>query len=456
MIQPLHHTHASQQAPDARDPVRRRPTMPDCGAGAIVRSRYEVRHEIARGGMCVVHCARDLRTGRFVALKVLGDEFAGDPNARRRLLREARALELSKGPHVVGLLEAGKQGNGSPYLVMEMLEGRTLEAILATRGRLRIDHALELGMGLCTALARVHARNVVHRDIKPANIIVVDSPDGSFQPCLIDFGIAALVQPGIEPVALPAAETKITRAGEFFGTPEYIAPEVVRNPGIVDRRSDLYSLGITLYECLTGAVPYSGGFCEVTVKVLLAGGPPNLNLVRPEIDVEVARLLGRALAPSADARYSTALEMQHALAQGLQSLKERNAAQLRTQPVPAPSAPLTPQAAPPHRRRYPRAHYVTPARIVIPGATPVRGRTEDVSEGGLLVLAEKQCPNNARVWVYFMSPITGSEVGVEATTRWVRNARHKAAVGLEFTTLTHRVRREIALFVERESHAART
>jgi serine/threonine protein kinase len=289
----------------------------------------------------------------------------------------------------------------------------------------------------------VHACNVVHRDLKPGNIMVLQRPKGTLEPCLIDFGIAALVQPGVAPASTAIEDTKITGPGEFYGTPEYVAPEVVQRPGIIDRRSDLYSLGITLYECLTGAVPYSGGFCEVVVKVLMAGTPPDVGVKRPGVDPELSAAISRAMESSADARYDSARPMQEALEVWLRADASRAAAL----PMSTPPPVVAPEV---QRRRYRRAPYVTPVRIVIPGEIPVRGRTEDVSEGGLLVLAEGHCPNHARVWVYFMSPITGSEVGAEAITRWVRDARGKAAVGLEFTTLAHPVRREIVQYVEHE------
>lgn len=425
--------------------------MSAIATGARVDGRYEVRREIARGGMCIVYCAKDLHAGHDVALKVLRDELAQDADAGRRLQREARALLLCKGPNVVELLATGVQSDGAPYLVMEMLEGRTLEGILAARGTLRIEEAVQIGIMMCRALERAHDHNVVHRDLKPGNIVLVQRGDGEFEPCLIDFGIATLVEAGPSPAALALPEAKITTAGEFFGTPEYVAPEVVQHPGVIDRRSDLYSLGITLYECLTGSVPYTGGFCEVAVKVLLAGKPPEVAAKRPGVDPDLSTAIARAMACAADARYASARQMQEALDKWMPAVSDRPARQPPTAPPARPDASPSPESPAVQRRRYARASYVTPVRIVAPGATPVRGRTEDVSEGGLLVLAEGQCPNNTRVWVYFMSPITGSAVGAEAITRWVRNARGKAAIGLEFTTLAHPVRREIAQYVERES-----
>ncbi|MBI5536255.1 MAG: protein kinase [Deltaproteobacteria bacterium] len=427
--------------------------MTELAVGARVGGRYEVRREIARGGMCVVYCARDLPTGRDVALKVLREELVQDPDAGRRLQREAKALQLCRGPNVVELLATGVQDRGAPYLVMEMLEGRTLEGILASRGTLSIDDTVQVGAAMCSALARVHDHNVVHRDLKPGNIVLVARAKGEFEPCLIDFGISALVEPGTSPTTTALADAKITSAGEFFGTPEYVAPEVVQRPGVIDRRSDVYSLGVTLYECLTGTVPYSGGFCEVAVKVLLASAPPDAAMKRPAVDPTLSAAISRAMAASADKRYGSALQMQEALESWMKARGNLVASLPSTVPPARTIVSLGPAAEPAgvQRRRYPRAPYVTPVRIVAAGATPVRGRTEDVSEGGLLVLAESQCPNNARVWVYFTSPITGSAVGAEATTRWVRDAHGKAAVGLEFMTLAHPVRREIAQYVERES-----
>ena len=179
------------------------------------------------------------------------------PEPRARLLREALALSAARHPGVVSALDAGETDDGTPYLVLELLEGRSLEGILAVRRRIGAAEVAWLGMALCEALGSAHRRGIIHRDMKPSNVFVARDEQGREVVKLFDFGVARM-----------PAETnnKLTQEGALLGTPEYMAPEQLLARE-VDGRTDLYALGITLYECLAGVVPFEGNFGEVLLKV---------------------------------------------------------------------------------------------------------------------------------------------------------------------------------------------
>ncbi len=418
--------------------------MTELIAGAIVDGRYRIVREIARGGMSVVYCAVHELTGRTVAIKAIRDRHLDNERVKLRLLREARALELSRGPYVVDLLDAGLLPDGSPYLVMEMLEGRTLAGILAARRTLPFEDTVAVGIHICRALAHAHRGSVVHRDVKPSNVIVVHSAGGEFVAKLIDFGIAGIICSGQAPDSI-AAQPRITQQGEFFGTPEYAAPEIMET---VDCRSDIYSLGVTLFECLSGTVPHSGGFFQIVVKVLMASAPISVRELRPETPNELAALIARAMSTSMPERFATVAELEEALAGAIPQSPLRTAIPSPPSP-PTIRAPFAPPAPVVQRRRYPRVPYTTPVRIAAACSTFINARSEDISEGGLLVLSDEPCPMDAPVDVRFMAPVSGRVVDARAVTRWVRDARGKAAVGLEFTSIEDSVREEIVGLVSR-------
>lgn len=423
--------------------------MRELAVGAIVDRRYAIRREISRGGMCVVYRAVHEVTGRQVAIKVLSEDNIDDERARKRLIREARALELSRSRHVVDVLDAGVQDDGAPYVVMEMLEGRSLQGILATRGRLRVADTITIGVQVCRALAHAHAHGVVHRDIKPSNIMFARTADGTVVAKVIDFGISAIRSSASGPVGQVDPNVKVTRAGEFFGTPEYLAPECMQQLDTVDARSDLYSLGITLHECLTGAVPYTGNFGAVLVKVFMSE-PPDVRATRGDVPAGIAAAIRRALSVQANQRYADARTMEQALLAAVKEASEATIDESMPRPVSVAESErhfMQPEQATLQRRRFARAPFVTPVLIMLPDGTSTHGKSEDVSEGGLLVITEGMCPNGVEATIRFMTPLDGRVVELKAGTRWVKSARGKAAIGLEFVRLPEGLRQEIAEYV---------
>ncbi|HEY6081302.1 MAG TPA: serine/threonine-protein kinase, partial [Polyangiaceae bacterium] len=224
--------------------------------GTTIDRRYYLKREIARGGAGAVFEAEHLYTKRSVALKLLLPERRTATEALARLLREARALSLSRHPGIVAALDAGETEDGIPYLVLELLEGRSLAGILAVRRRIGPAEVAWLGAALCDALDAAHRQGIVHCDVKPSNVFVARDEQGGEVVKLCDFGVASV----------PTEDDLPTRDGALVSTPEFMAPEQLLEHEL-DGRTDLYALGATLYACLAGSAPFEGNFGEVRAKV---------------------------------------------------------------------------------------------------------------------------------------------------------------------------------------------
>jgi tRNA A-37 threonylcarbamoyl transferase component Bud32 len=236
--------------------------------------KYDLLAELGRGAMGLVYRARDRKLEREVALKIISDELRNHPVAMQLFLDEAKALAQLNHPNIVGVYDQSED-DGVTYMVMELVEGQTLEEIIAQRGRLPVSEALEIIDQLCAGLAYAHERKVIHRDIKPANIFV--TPDRTVK--LGDFGLARVMR-----------EIAIRRT-EIRGTPLYMAPEQVTGTDI-DRRADLYAVGCTLFELLTGRPPFTDG--DIMFQQLHAAPPrPSTRVggLPPELDSVVLSCL---------------------------------------------------------------------------------------------------------------------------------------------------------------------
>jgi eukaryotic-like serine/threonine-protein kinase len=411
--------------------------------GTTVDRRYLLKREIARGGAGAVFEAEHIYTKRSVALKLLLPEQSSAPEHRARLLREALALSACRHPGVVAALDAGESDDGTVYLVLELLEGRSLEGILAVRRRIGVAEVVWLGAAICDALGAAHRGGIVHRDIKPSNVFVARDEQGREVVKVFDFGVASV----------PSAPHKLTQVGGLLGTPEYMAPEQLLARDI-DGRTDLYAVGVTLYECLAGVVPFEGNFGEVLLKVSTQPVSPLRQKV-PEVTPELSAIIERALSRDPDSRFADAQAFAQALRKAAPAQPPGSLLGIRQGPPPVParpaaaaagdlaSRPLQPEAQrampvppplPATRRRFPRAPYVTPVRIVH-GETVLDGRSEDVSVGGLLVLAPQAFEQAQLVKVRFALPMTGLVVEISATARWVKAAGSRGAVGLQFSSL---------------------
>jgi serine/threonine protein kinase len=448
--------------------------------GETVDTRYEVRRLIARGGMGIVFEAAHKFTRRVVALKILPDELRSHKEARGRLLREAHALTAVRHPYFVEVLDAGVCVSHGPYVVLEMLEGRTLDGILAARTRLSIADTVQVGRQMCDALTHAHARGVIHRDLKPSNVFLSRNELGDEVVKLIDLGVAAVADDN-----LAERDRKLTSLHEVLGTPEYMAPEQLWGRAI-DARTDVYAIGMTLFECLTGEVPYNGAYPDILVQVSNAAGPPSVRDRRPDVPSALCVVIEEALQKDASARFQTVNELGRALvaASGLpvgQSAllapvddddgalegnymtmpaiklvkkKPRLAApgpkdERPSSPTPISSPGSGPIVAPriSQKRQFLRAPYITPVTVAVPGDGPIAARSEEVSEEGMLILSPVRIDLGAKVHVRFASPTTGEMVSLGASVRWTRDGRGKSAIGLEFGDIPATFKRAVAEYM---------
>jgi eukaryotic-like serine/threonine-protein kinase len=224
--------------------------------GQTLDSRYQVEARIGRGGMGDVYLGRHLLLGSRVALKVLAGERAGDPNAARRFVREARSAFRVDHPHCVRVIDLGSSG-AALYIAMEYLDGRTVGEELQVDGPIGSGRVAHIGAQVADALAHAHGLGLVHRDLKPENIMLVRrGPDPDFAKVL-DFGLARIFDEQAELAGTAISISPLTRDGLVFGTPEYMSPEQASG-GAVGPHSDVYALGAVLYHMVTGAVPFSG------------------------------------------------------------------------------------------------------------------------------------------------------------------------------------------------------
>ncbi|MFQ5570221.1 MAG: serine/threonine protein kinase [Rhodothermales bacterium] len=278
-----------------------------------VFTRYELLDELGSGGMGAVYKARQKYVGRLVAFKVLPPALRNDAEALQRFEREAAALGRLKHPNVVTVFDAGVE-SGFPYLAMEFVEGKNLREVLQERGPLPVEEVCKLGIEMAEALDHVQSRGLVHRDLKPSNIIL--DPQG--RSMLTDFGIA-----------FTSTLPRITQGA--MGTPEFMSPEQADGKTL-DIRSDLYSLGVVLYECLAGRMPFQreGDSLTSLSKLLhevLHAPPPPLHEQRPDVPAWLTEAIAKCMAKDPDDRFQTGAELADALC--------RAAGQHHKTPVPA-------------------------------------------------------------------------------------------------------------------------
>jgi serine/threonine protein kinase/predicted Zn-dependent protease len=269
---------------------------------------YRILGKIGSGGMGDVYLAEDPRLERHVALKTLTEARLGSPDARDRLLREARAVAQLNHPGIAAIYDVVEAG-ARTHIVMEYVEGEPLSSRLR-HGRFEAAEATSIGIELCDAVAAAHGRGVVHRDLKPANVVL--TPEGHVK--VLDFGLAMTPARLEEAAALAAGDaTTPSHPPRILGTPAYMAPEVLRGPQ-VDHRSDIYSIGVMLFELLTAQRPFKGAdVLELGVAILTEPAPPPASLV-PDVPAGLSAVVARAMARDPAERFQSALEMRQALA----------------------------------------------------------------------------------------------------------------------------------------------
>jgi eukaryotic-like serine/threonine-protein kinase len=257
----------------------------------VFDGRYRVLRRLGSGGMADVYLAEDQELGRQVAIKILNDRHANDEQFVERFRREAKNAARLSHPNIVSIYDRG-EAEGSYYIAMEYLDGRTLKELIVSRGPSPVGVAIDYTRQILAAIGFAHRNGIVHRDIKPHNVVV--GADGRLK--VTDFGIAR------------SGASEMTEAGSIIGTAQYLSPEQAKGAP-VDARSDLYSVGIVLYEMLTGTVPFTGDTpLEIAMKHLSTVPQPP-SKVRPEIPHELDQVVLRALAKNPEDRYHSAEEM---------------------------------------------------------------------------------------------------------------------------------------------------
>ncbi len=278
-----------------------------------VLAKYEVLEEIGHGGMATVYRAHDPRLGRDVAAKVIHPHLRDSVEAKHRFSVEAKAVAKLRHPNIVEVFDVSSEGEPEQYLVVELVRGSTLRRVLSDRGVLPPEVAAALGVELLAALAHAHAAEVVHRDIKPENVMIehaarpaegeaVSSQTGDrVHVKLTDFGIAKLLD-----------AQGVTSTGQVLGSPAHMAPEQIEG-GDVDGRADIFGLGVLLYECMVGHLPFEGKNPAQVLRRVLEGVYPSAEREQPKVGKRWSAVLDRALARAPEGRYDSALAMQAAL-----------------------------------------------------------------------------------------------------------------------------------------------
>ncbi len=277
--------------------------------GSSVAGKYRVVEEIGRGGMGVVYKVEDAKLKRTVALKFLPHQWTSDPDARERFVQEARAASALDHPNICNIHEIEETEDGRMYIAMAFYEGESLRDKIK-RGPLEKEEALDIILQAVRGMTKAHQKGIIHRDLKPANLLVTD--EGVVK--VVDFGLAKL-----------AGQVKLTREGTTVGTVAYMSPEQARGEAI-DQRTDIWSLGVVLYEMLSGHLPFKGDYEQSLIHSILTHDPEPITRVRKDVPREIDQVLGKALEKRAGDRYQSMQEFLgdlEAVAEGLRPLKAK-------------------------------------------------------------------------------------------------------------------------------------
>ena len=335
--------------------------------GDMLAGRFRVEEEIGRGGMGVVLRGRDTDS-RAVAIKVLLPEAIAHPEAVPRFMSEAQAAQELTSEHSVRVYDYGTLDSGLPFMVMELLDGRDLASALEKSGPMSPAEASDAIIDACHALSEAHARGMVHRDLKPANLFAVRTADGRTRVKVLDFGVSK--------VASHIRQLALTSTGTILGSPHYMAPEQLRSAKGADARADTWSLGVVIYELLTGGqMPFDGrSFGDLFMQIVSKEPTPLLS-VRPDVPPGLAEVVSRCMKRDREERYADVRELAAALAPFASPAGAEAARQILATDPGVPRAPRT--SAPPPPPAPPPAPAPRPALggTMVMGAPPAMGGT---------------------------------------------------------------------------------
>jgi serine/threonine-protein kinase len=331
--------------------------------GQTLAGKYRIEKLIKRGGMGAVYLGKHVLMDKTVAIKVLHPALALDDDVVRRFSREAKAASRISHPHAVSVTDFGESENGVVFLVMEYLDGRTLKEVIKSEGPMRLERAAEILRQVAGGLDAAHEQGVVHRDLKSDNIMLSKTNGGEWAKVL-DFGIAKIQEAG--------RDADITAANLVIGTPQYMSPEQCSQSGAIDSRSDIYSLGIILYEMLSAELPFAGESPTVIMMKQVQDPPPPIRAIRPEVPEAVSQIILKALAKQPADRFQTAGELSEAFSQAAGGVAEPALAAVPAT-VPNVPVPLVDDADEATLVRPREGATVLRSREVIPLEPPVAG-----------------------------------------------------------------------------------
>jgi serine/threonine-protein kinase len=286
--------------------------------GEVLAGKYRVERVLGVGGMGVVVAAHDLLLERRVAIKFLLSAGLENPEVVARFAREARSAVRIESEHVARVIDVGSLPTGSPYIVMEYLEGSDLAQRVATHGALPVADAIDYVLQACEAVAEAHKLGIVHRDLKPANLFLTRRADGSNFIKVLDFGISKAVSGA----SGSAPDLSLTKTSAVMGSPMYMAPEQMRSTRTVDARADIWALGVILYELISGRVPFEATTMPELCALVLTEAPPSLRERCPWVPPALAAAVERCLQKDPAQRYGNLAELAKALV-GLGSARAR-------------------------------------------------------------------------------------------------------------------------------------
>jgi serine/threonine-protein kinase len=343
--------------------------------GEVLAGKYQVEEILGAGGMGVVVAARHVALRQRVALKFLVPAATRMPGAAARFLREAQAAAAIQSEHVARVLDVGTLANGAPYMVMEHLSGVDLARHLKERGSLSLEDTVDFVLQASEALAEAHSLGIVHRDLKPGNLFLTRRPEGSPLVKVLDFGLSKVVL-GEE----DAPDTSLTATNVVAGSPHYMSPEQVRSLKHVDARTDVWALGVILYELLTGKRPFEGNTVTALCAAVAADTPPPARVLRPDIPQAVETLISACMEKDPSRRLPTVAHLAVGLAPFAPKRSETSIERIRLllpgAPAPAdkldvavtvqlPDRPSRPQGVPSERTPFP-GHSPAPPRAELP------------------------------------------------------------------------------------------